>query len=245
VRIAVVGASGRIGSRTVTALRAGGHQPVEISRSRGVDAFTGEGLDEALAGVDAVVDASNTTDPDPVPFFRTTTGNLLAAGQRAGVRHHVLLSIVGIDRVEGNPHYAGKRAQEALVAAGPVPATIVAATQFFDFPVMVASWTRDGDTVTLPPLLMRPVAPQDVANVLASVAVGPPRERFEVAGPDTEDMVDMARRAFAARGEPVRIVPTWDGLLGPQMAGNVLLPGPDALIGPTTYDEWLAATGAR
>ncbi len=212
MRIAVVGSTGRIGHLTVTALENGGHEPVAISRSEGVDIITGEGLDKALAGADAVIDATNTRareQEQTVAFFRDGTQNLLAAEERAGVGHHVVLSIVGIHKVPGNPHYAGKRAQEEAVTQGPVPWTIVAATQFFDFPLMVASWTRDGDTVTLPPLLMRPIAPDDVANVLAEVATGTAQGRIELAGPHTEDLVDMARRSFAARGELIRIVPTW------------------------------------
>lgn len=215
---------------------------MSLSRSQNVDISTGTGLDEALAGVDAVVDALNTADPDPVPFFRTTTANLLAAESRAGVRHHVLLSIVGIHGVEGNAHYAGKRAQEELVTAGPVPWTIVASTQFHDFPAMVASWTRDADTVTVPPLLMRPIAPADVAAALAELATGTPGGRVEIAGPEQQDLVDMARRTLAARGDLVRIIPTWGGMFGETMAGNAL-PGPGARIAPTTFEEWLASGG--
>ncbi len=250
MRIAVVGATGRIGRRTVAAITRLGHEPVPISRSAGVDVFTGEGLDGALAGVDALIDAGNTaaTDPDEtLNFFSTTTTNLLAAERRAGVAHHVLLSIVGIDRGQENAHYDGKRAQEALVAAAAVPATIVAATQFHDFPLMVAGWTRQGDTAVVAPLLMQPIAPDDVAAILAEVAAGAPLGRLEIAGPRTEDLVDMARRGFAARGEEIQLVPTWDGPFNVSMAGNVLLPGDGARIAPTTYDDWLAAgeaTGA-
>jgi uncharacterized protein YbjT (DUF2867 family) len=248
MRIAVVGATGRIGRRTMAALRRDGHEPVGISRSGGVDVFTGSGLDAALAGVDALIDAANTparTSEETIRFFATATANLLAAEERAGVGHHVLLSIVGIHKVPGNPHYAGKRAQEALVEKGPVPATIVAATQFFDFPLMVAGWTREGDTVRLQPLLMRPIAPQDVAEILAEVAAGPPSGRMEIAGPQNQDMIDMARRSFAARREQVELVPGWGGPLGSEMAGEVLLPGPGARIAPTTFDEWLASGEAQ
>jgi uncharacterized protein YbjT (DUF2867 family) len=246
MRIAVVGSSGHIGALTVAVLRNAGQEPVPISRSGGVDITTGEGLDKALAGVDAVIDVTNTqvrAEDETVAFFRDGTRNLLAAEERAGVGHHVVLSIVGIHKVPGNPHYAGKRAQEEAVTQGKVPWTIVAATQFFDFPLMVASWTRDGDTVTLPPLLLRPIAPDDVADVLAEVATGTPLGRIEIAGPHTEDMVDMARRSLAARGDLVRIVPTWDGPFDTSMAGNVLLPGPDARLSHTTFEEWLASGG--
>jgi uncharacterized protein YbjT (DUF2867 family) len=247
MRIAVVGATGRIGRPTVAALSRAGHEPVEISPSRGVDAFAGEGLDEALANVSTVIDVTNCPSSSPdaaVRFFGTVTGNLLAAERRAGVGHHVVLSIVGVDRVPDNAHYRGKQEQEEAVRQGPVPWSIVAATQFYDFPLMVASWTRDGDTVTLPPLLMQPIAPEDVANTLAEVAAGTPQGRLEIAGPHPEDMVDMARRSLAARGDLVHIRPTWDGpIFSVAMAGNVLLPGKDAVLAKTTFEEWLAAGG--
>ncbi|MGX2998853.1 SDR family oxidoreductase [Streptomyces sp. JNUCC 64] len=243
MRIAVAGATGNIGSLTATALTGAGHEVVRISRSLGVDLTTGEGLDAALAGADAVVDTTNcaATDPDEArEYFGTTTRNLLAAGERAGVRHHVLLSIVGIDRVGGNAHYAGKREQERLVAEGPVPWTIVPATQFHDFAAMVTGWTERDGAAPIAPLLVQPVAPADVAAVLAELAPGPARGRYrDVAGPDPQDLVDMARRTNDARGRTVRLVPTWSSLFGPEMAGEVLLPRGDVRIAPTTFDEWL------
>ncbi|MDG4786458.1 NAD(P)H-binding protein [Micromonospora sp. WMMD1102] len=244
MRIAVAGATGNIGARTVAALERAGQEVVRISRAQGVDLSIGEGLERALTGVDTVVDVSNgpaTDRAEAVDFFGTATRNLLAAGERAGVRHHVLLSIVGIDRVEGNAHYAGKREQERLVAAGPLPWTIVPATQFHDFAAMVAGWTERDGVATIAPLLVQPIAPADVADVLAEIAVGEPRGRHpDVAGPEPQDLVDMARRTNEARGHRVRLVPTWSGLFGPAMAGTVLLPGEGARITPTTFDEWLA-----
>lgn len=244
MRIAVAGATGNIGALTVTALRKAGHDVVRISRSLGVDLVTGDGLDAALNGVDAVVDATNATAADPaetVAFFGAATRNLLAAEERAGVGHHVLLSIAGVDRVEGNAHYAGKREQERLVAAGPVPWSIVPATQFHDFAAMLAGWTERDGVATIPPLLVQPVAPADVADVLAEVAAGAPQGRCpDLAGPEPQDLVDMARRTHQARGRTVKLVPTWAGPLGTDMAGNVLLPGEGARIAPTTFEEWLA-----
>jgi uncharacterized protein YbjT (DUF2867 family) len=244
MRIAVAGATGNIGALTAAALERGGHEVVRISRSLGIDLSTGEGLDAALAGVDAVVDATNApaTDRDgAVAYFGTTTRNLLAAEERAGVRHHVLLSIVGIHRVEGNPHYAGKREQERLVSEGPVGWTIVPATQFHDFAEMVASWTEQDGVATIAPLLVQPIAPADIADVLAEVATGEPRGRYvDVAGPEPQDLVDMARRTHEARGRQVTLRPTWSGIFDTGMAGDVLLPGADARIAPTTFDEWLA-----
>lgn len=244
MRIAVAGATGNIGSLTVAALERGGHEVVRISRSLGVDLSTGEGLDEALAGVDAVVDAINVPAArreETVALFSEATRNLLAAEERAGVRHHVLLSIVGIHGVEGNVHYAGKREQERLVEEGRVPWTIVPATQFHDFAEMVAGWTERDGVATIAPLLVQPIAPADVADVLAEVAVGEPLGRHpDLAGPETQDLVDMARRTHRARGRDVRLVPTWSGVFGPEMAGTVLLPGEGARIAPTTFEEWLA-----
>ena len=244
MRIAVAGATGNIGALTVAALERDGHDVVGISRSLGVDLTTGDGLDEALAGVEAVVDASNgpaADEAETVAYFGAATRNLLAAEEKAGVRHHVLLSIVGIHEIEGNAHYAGKREQERLVSAGPVPWTIVPATQFHDFAAMVASWTERDGVATIAPLLVQPIAPADVAGILVEIATGRPRGRHvDVAGPDPQDLVDMARRTNEARGHAVRLRPTWDGIFGPAMAGNVLLPGEDARIAPTSFDEWLA-----
>jgi hypothetical protein len=175
MRIAVAGATGHIGALTATTLERGGDDVVRISRSLGLDLLTGDGLDGALAAVAAVVDATNATATDPdevVAYFGTTTRNLLAAEHRVGVRHHVLLSIVGIHRVEGNAHYAGKREQERLVEAGPVPWTIVPATQFHDFAAMVTCWTERDGVATIAPLLVQPIAPADIADVLAEVATG-------------------------------------------------------------------------
>jgi uncharacterized protein YbjT (DUF2867 family) len=244
MRVAVVGATGRIGRPTVRALERRGHETVGISRAQGVDVHAGEGLVTALAGVDAVVDASNcaATDHDEaVAFFSRCTRNLLEAERRTGVQHHVLLSIIGLARFTGNAHCAGKRAQEELVERGPVPWSIVPAAQFHDFAEMVTTWTARDGSATIAPLLVQPVAPADVADVLAEVAVGQPQGRYpDLAGPEPQDLVDLARRTRAARGTSIRLVPTWSGIFGLDMAGDVLLPGPDARIAPTTFDDWLA-----
>ncbi len=244
MRVAVVGGTGLAGRHTVEALRRDGHEPVVIARSLGVDVRTGAGLETALDGADAVVDVTNTPAAHAEQsraFFAATTAQLLAAESRVGVSHHVVLSVVGIDRVPDNAHYAGKLRQEELVTAGSVPWTVLRATQFHEFAEMIAGLgLRDG-TAVVPPLLLQPVAVSDVAEVLAGLAVGPPhRAVLELAGPRTEDLVDMARRTFAARGEDVRIEPSWRGLMGVEMAGEVLLPGPRAVVAPTTFDAWLA-----
>jgi uncharacterized protein YbjT (DUF2867 family) len=248
MRIAVAGGTGRIGRLTIAALDQAGHQTVALSRSAGVDTYTGAGLADALRGADAVIDVTNTQARDEaeiVDFFGTTTKNLLAAEERAGVSHHVLLSIVGLDHKQHVPHYAGKLEQERLVASGPVPWSIVRATQFHDFAAMAAGWVERDGTATIAPLLVQPIAHADVAAVLADVAVAAPLgARLDIAGPETQDFVDMARRTFAARGQDIRLIPTWRGVFGLDMAGEVLLPGDDAILGATTFDDWLAA-GAR
>jgi uncharacterized protein YbjT (DUF2867 family) len=152
-----------------------------------------------------------------------------------------VLSIAGVDRVEGNGHYAGKRLQEQLVADGPIGATIVRATQFYEFAAMVVSWTRRGDVAAVPPLLVQPAAAADVGDMLAKAVLDGLAGTIEVAGPEPQDLVDVARRTLAARGQSLRLIPTWRGPFGMEMAGEVLLPGPGAVIAPTTFEQWLAA----
>ena len=243
MRVAVVGATGRIGKFTVAALRAGGHQVAEISRSKGMDVITGDGLSAALTGAEAVVDVTSNSAQDEaeiVDFFTTAARNVTSAAKRAGVVHYVLLSIVNVDGGHGGPHYVGKVRQERVVEGGGIPWSIVRATQFHDFAEMVASWTLSDGTALVAPLLCQPIAPKDVGDVLAEVATGDPVGRIDLAGPDTQDLVDMARRTLAARGQQVRLVPTWDGPIDVSMAGNVALPRPGARIAPTTFEAWLA-----
>ena len=245
MRIAIAGGTGRIGRLTIAALGRAGQQAVPLSRRAGADAYTGSGLAQALDGCDALIDVVNNASQDEaqiVDFFGTTTKNLLAAEEQAGVQHHVLLSIVGVDHNRRVPHYAGKREQERLVTGGPVPWSIVRATQFHDFAGMVAQWSLRDGTATVAPLLMQPIAQEDVAAVLAEVATAPPRgDLLDIAGPQTQDLVDMARRTFAARGQDIKLIPTWRGAFGVDMAGEVLLPGENARLGATTFDDWLAA----
>jgi uncharacterized protein YbjT (DUF2867 family) len=241
MHIAVAGGTGHIGALTAERLERDGHDVVRISRSLGIDLLTGDGLDDALAGVEAVVDATNTRareEAQVVADFGTMTRVLLDAEQRAGVGHHVLLSIVGIARVDGNAHYAGKREQERLVAVGRVPWTIVPATQFHDFAATVVGWTERDGVAKIAPLLVQPIAPADIAAILAEIATGEPQGRYpDVAGPETQGLVDMARRTFEVRGHRVKLVPTWSGPFAESMCGSVLLPGPDARIAATTFDE--------
>jgi uncharacterized protein YbjT (DUF2867 family) len=228
MRIAVIGGTGTAGRHTVEALRRAGHDAVVVARSRGVDVSTGEGLDDALAEVTK-------------KLFAAATRNILATERRAQVRHHVLLSIVGVDRIEGNAHYAGKRLQEEILSSGPIPLTIQRATQFHEFAGMVVEWTRQGNIATVPPLLVQPVAASDVGDVLAEIAAGEPQGRTtDLAGPEPQDLVDMARRTLLARGESTQLIPSWrSGLFGVEAAGEMLLPGPEARLAPTTFDAWL------
>jgi uncharacterized protein YbjT (DUF2867 family) len=148
----------------------------------------------------------------------------------------VLLSIVGIDRLEGNAHFAGKRQQEELLLSSPVPITIQRATQFHEFAGMVVEWTRQGDVAIVPPLLVQPIAAADVGDVLAEIATNTPQGRVpDLAGPEPQDLVAMARRTLAARDELIRLIPSWrSGLFGVDAAGEALLPGPEARLAPQT-----------
>jgi uncharacterized protein YbjT (DUF2867 family) len=249
MRIAVVGGTGVAGRHTVAALTRAGQDTGVISRSHGVDVATGKGLDQALDGVDAVIDVSAVQAADAEAtrqLFGTTTRNLLAAAQRAKVKHHVLLSIVGVDRIAGNPHYAGKRLQEDLVKAGSIPFTIQRATQFYEFAGTVVGWMRQGDVAAIPPLLLQPLAASDVGEALAEIVLGNPQGRArDLAGPEPQDFVDMARRTLVARGESIRLIPTWHGgLFSVEAAGEIMLPDPDSRLAPTTFDTWLTTQRA-
>jgi uncharacterized protein YbjT (DUF2867 family) len=244
MRIAVIGATGLVGRAVLAAIEREGHEGVAVSRSAGVDVVSGEGLEAALAGCHAVVDVLNTPENEgdgPRRFFTAATGNLLRAGEAAGVSHHVVLSIVGVDLVRRNPHYVGKQQQERLARSGPVPATVVRATQFHDFAGMVASWTRNGASAFVPPLLVQPIDVGDLAAALVKVAAADRGAGLlEIAGPEKQDLVDMARRTLAARGESVRLTTGWGEPFGVEMAGEALIPGPGARIATTTFDDWLA-----
>ena len=244
MRVAVVGGTGLVGRHTVAALKQANHEAVIISRSHGVDLTTGAGIDEALAGVDSVIDVTSIEVSDRESsrqLFGTMTKTLIAAEERAAIKHHVLLSILGLDLIEGNPHYAGKRVQEELVANSSIPHTILRAAQFHEFAEMLVNWVKTPEGAIVPPLLIQPVAVSDVAETLAEISVGQPIGHLDLAGPETQDLVDMARRTLAAKGYSVTLIPRWDGaLLGVEAAGDILLPDSEARIAPTTFDEWLS-----
>ncbi|MFB7892731.1 SDR family oxidoreductase [Microbacterium sp. NPDC056044] len=247
MRIAVAGGTGVVGSHVVEAVRANGHDAVVLSRGSGVDLITGSGLDAALAGVDAVVDTANvsTLKADAaVRFFETATGNLITAAERAGVRHVVLLSIVGVDRMPYD-YYAGKIAQERVVEASPVPWTILRATQFHEFAAQLFAQAKVGPLHVAPRARVQPVAAREVGARLAALAAGPAQGRAaDFAGPREERLDDMVK-AYARHIGHGGWIPSVS-LPGPQMKGmrsGLALPGPGALLGTQTFTESLAALG--
>jgi len=243
MRIAVAGGTGWTGRLVVDALRAGGDEPVVLARSAGVDLTTGAGLAERLEGVQAVIDVSNivTTRTKPaVGFFQAATANLLAAGRRAGVGHHVALSIVGVDRV-GLGYYLGKRRQEELVLNGPVPGTVLRATQFHEFAAQMLA--RTGPLVLTPRLLAQPVALGEVALHLVDLAHGRPLGLApELAGPEERlQMPDMVRRLKRVLGDRRPVLPVrMPGAAGRAMTGGSLLPAHPGPRGTVTFQQWLA-----
>ncbi|MEU4077925.1 LysR family transcriptional regulator [Streptomyces venezuelae] len=242
MKITVIGGTGLIGSQLVTTLRNAGHDVVAASLSSGVDLLTGAGLDDALAGAHTVVNVSNspTFDDKSLPFFRTTVGNLLSAGERAGVRHQVALSIVGVDQVPGLDYYRAKTLQEDLLREGPTPYSIVRVTQFFEFMDAVLSWTTDDGVVRLPATPVQPIASADVVAALADVATGEPLNgTLDVAGPDLLTLDEVGRITLAARGDGGEVVVDAGAGMFAAVPGDVLTPGPGARLAPTHYRDWL------
>jgi uncharacterized protein YbjT (DUF2867 family) len=247
MRIAVAGGTGCIGRLIVETVRAGGDSPVILARSVGVDLTTGKGLAEALAGVTAVIDASNvvtTRKKKAVAFFEAAGSKLLAAEERAGVAHHVVLSIVGCDRVDLG-YYFGKRRQEELALAGPVPATVLRTTQFHEFAAQMLE--RGGPFPLAPKMLCQPVAAREAAEALVAIARAEPRGLApELAGPQPEDMPDMIRRLIRARGGRGRALAIrLPGAAGKAMAGGALLPRGEGPRGTQTFAQWLDTEDAR
>ncbi|MFJ9951535.1 SDR family oxidoreductase [Kitasatospora sp. NPDC091207] len=242
MKITVIG-TGLIGSQLATELTARGHEVTTASLSSGVDLLTGAGLDNALAGADTVVNVTNspTFDDRSLDFFRTTVGNLLAAGERAGVSHQVALSIVGVDQVTELDYYRAKVLQEELLRGGPTPYSIVRATQFFEFMEPTMSWTSDETAVRLPATPLQPIASADVVDALADVAGAAPLGGIlEVAGPDRFTLDEIGRMTLAARGDRRPVVVDDRAGLFAAVRGDVLTPGPDARVAPTHYRDWLA-----
>ena len=233
VKIAVIGGTGRAGSRIVARLAATGHEAVAASPSTGVDTLTGAGLDGVLAGTGVVIDVSNASGGDPVAYFTRSTHTLLGHAARQGVRHHVLLSVVGADRMTDSPYMRGKVQQEELVRRGAIRYSIVRATQFHEFIPAIADAFADGDGVRVPACDMQPVALDDVAEVIVSVAGGEPLERtIEIAGPEAMPMAEAVRRSLRSGGEQ-RLVETDPEVryFGARVERDTLLPGRGARIG--------------
>jgi uncharacterized protein YbjT (DUF2867 family) len=243
MRVVVAGATGLIGSRTVARLRDHGVEVVPVSRGEGVDVSTGRGLDQALRAADVVVDVTDAPSWDEgvgTEFFTTATGNLLKAATAAGVEHYVALSVVAADRV-GSGYFRAKAAQEDLARRATVPYSLVRATPFFESVAATATAGTRPDGVHVPPLLLRPVSTDDVAAVLAHVAVGLPLFGvLEAAGPEELRLRDATAELLTALGRPRPVIadaraPFFGAVLGER----ALLPGPDAHLGHHTFTQWL------
>lgn len=242
MKIAVIGGTGLIGSQVVKLLASAGHEAVPHSPSTGLDLITGKGLAEALTGADVVVNLTNspTFDEASPEFFRTTMDNLLAAAKEAGVGHAVILSIVGAELVPDLVYYQAKVLQEDILKAGPIPWSIVRATQFFEFVGAVLSWTTDGDTVRLPSTPIQPMASADVAQAVAEVAAGTPLNTTRnVAGPEVFTLDDLARVFLKATGDNRTVVPDQSAGMFAAVPGKAIIAGPDAILAKTTYQDFL------
>lgn len=248
MRIAVAGGTGQVGVHVVDVARERGHDVIVIARSAGVDLSTGAGVDAAMTGVESVIDVVSVTtlnSAESVAFFESTTRMLLAAEVAAGTSHHVALSIVGIDRApEG--YYAGKLAQETLVESGPVPWTILRATQFHEFAEQIYARARIGPFHIAPSMRTQPIAAREVAEHLVTLAEAGPAGRVdELAGPREESLVRMVRGFARTQGSRAWIpgIPL-PGAGGRAQRDGSLLPGPGAVLGTQTYAQWLAAQRA-
>ena len=247
-RIFVAGASGRIGSRLSTLLANQGRDVVRASRSTGVDLATGAGLDEVMRGVQVVVDVTNaaTRQPEEVRrFFEASTDNLIAAGRTAGVTHHIVLSVVGADRMPGSPHMRGKMAQERRVTDAGIPFTILRATQFFEFVATFADvFAIDGE-VRVPAARMQPIAVEDVAAELAMRATRSPMNGIvDLGGPRVLSIRDAVSRILASRGDRRPVTASREtSYFGASLEDDTLLPGPDGRRGTLELEEWLTLNG--
>ena len=250
MKVVVVGGTGLIGSQVVALLRGQGHDAVPAAPNTGVNTLTGEGLAEALEGADVVVDVSNSpsfADADVLSFFTTSTTNVLAAEQTAGVGHHVALSIVGADRAPQSGYLRAKVAQEGLIKASPVPWTIVRATQFFEFLAAITDSATEDGVVTLSTGAIQPMAATDVAVEVAEVAMAPARNgTVEIAGPERFHLDELVRGALAAAGDPRTVVSDPSATyFGTPLDETTIVPvGDRAILAPTTLAGWRAARAA-
>ncbi|WP_233838811.1 SDR family oxidoreductase [Paraburkholderia sp. ZP32-5] len=244
MKIVVIGGTGLTGSKTVAILRQGGHEVVAASPSRGVNTVTGEGLKEALSGAQVVIDVSNPPSNDAnaaLEFFETSSRNLLAAESAARVRHHVVLSIVGVDRVPGQGYFRAKVAQEKLIEASGVPYTIVRSTQFLEFIGGIADASTHAGVVRLSANLFQPVAVDDVAAAVAEVSVADPHNGIvEIAGPERAPFNEIVARYLESIGDPRKVVEDSEArYFGGQLAEKSLVPLGEARLGHIDLHEWL------
>jgi len=242
-KIAVTGATGRVGRHTVELLEADGHDVVPISRSGGVDVVTGAGLADALAGVECVIDAATGPSPDQraaTDFFTASARNLKEAGERAGVQRIVVVSIIGCDRFAGG-YNAAKVVQERALLSGPIPVRVLRAAQFHEFVPQLVEWGRRGDVYHVPEFRTQPVAARTVAEALAELAVDGGPEYSEIAGPRAESLVELGKLLAAHRGDAARVERVIDpGDPDAELyASGGALPGPGAMLAGPTFEEWL------
>src|SRR6266852_1256179 len=247
MKIVVIGGSGLIGKKVVKNLHQHGHEVVAASPSLGVNTVTGEGLAQALAGAQVVVDVANAPsweDKAVLEFFETSGRNLLAAGKAAGVKHHVALSVVGTDRLLASGYFRAKMDQENLIKASQIPYTIVRSTQFFEFASGIAKNATEGATVRLPSALMQPIAADDVAAALADVAVGEPMNgTLEIAGPEEIRQDALIRNFLSATGDARKVITDVHArYYGVQVNDQSLVPGPNPRVGTTRFQDWLKSS---
>jgi uncharacterized protein YbjT (DUF2867 family) len=250
MKIVVIGGTGLIGSKAVSILRQGGHEVVAASPQTGVNTITGEGLNEAVAGTQVVIDLANSPsfeDRAVLEFFETSGRNLLAAEAAAGVRHHVAVSIVGTDRMPDNGYFRAKVAQEKLIEASGLPYTIIRSTQFLEFIKGIADLSADGNMVRLSPGLFQPIAADDVAAIVAEVALAAPRNGIvEIAGPERAPLDAFVARYLQAVGDPREVVRDPEARYsGGRVEERSLVPLGDARLGRIGLDEWLRRAQAR
>jgi uncharacterized protein YbjT (DUF2867 family) len=245
MKVVVIGGTGNVGSNLVTKLREHGHEVVAASRRTGVDTITGEGLAQALQGAAVVVDVSQAPSFEPkavMEFFTRSTKNILAAESEAGVRHHVVLSVVGTERLTDSAYLRAKLAQEKLIEEASIPYSIVRATQFFEFLKAITAGSTQGDTVYLAPVLIQPVAIADVAKFVGKVAVSDPLNgSIDVAGPEQFRLDELIRQGLSARSDPRSVVTDPSArYFGALLAERTLVPSGDARLGEVRFQDWLS-----